>query len=161
ASPVAPERMDFSIALSERTILSDFLALSPDGKTLAFAAVMGGKSLVCVRNLASEEVRALPGTDSPESVFWSPDGRSLGFVSGGKLRGRDVATGSIEELADAWAGRGGSWGPGGDILFAQKAASAIYRVAASGGPVAAVTTLQEGDLLHRWPQFLPDGSHFL
>src|SRR5262249_47190689 len=79
ASPVAPERMDFSIALSERTILSDFLALSPDGKTLAFAAVMGGKSLVCVRNLASEEVRALPGTDSPESVFWSPDGRSLGF----------------------------------------------------------------------------------
>jgi hypothetical protein len=105
-------------------------------------------------------VRALPGTDSPETVFWSPDGRSLGFVSRGKLRRMDVATGSIEDLADASAGRGGSWGTGGDILFVQKAAGAIYRVAASGGPVVAATTLEEGDLLHRWPQFLPDGKRF-
>ena len=49
---------------------------------------------------------------------------------------------------------------GGDILFAQKAAGAISRVAAAGGPVTTATTLQPGDLLHRWPQFLPGGKRF-
>jgi tRNA A-37 threonylcarbamoyl transferase component Bud32 len=152
-APPAPPRMELSIAFAERTILSDFLALSPDGKTLAFAAVAGGRSLVRVRDLASDQVRALPGTDSPESVFWSPDGKSLGFVSRGKLRRMDVATGAIEDLADASSGRGGSWGTGGGILFAQKAAGAIYQVAASGGPVTPVTTAWTPDgraILYRY-----------
>ena len=120
-----------------------------------------GKFLLRIRELSSSDVRSLPGTESAESIFWSPDGRSLGFVSRGKLRRIDVATGSIEALADAEAGRGGTWSPGGDILFAQKAAGAIFRVAATGGAVAAATTLEKGDLMHRWPQFLPDGKRFL
>jgi serine/threonine protein kinase/Tol biopolymer transport system component len=154
-------RLEFSIDLPEGTTLTDFLALSPDGRMLAFAAIVGGRSLLCVRDLASEELRTLPGTDSPESVFWSPDSRSVGFVSRGKLRRMEVATGSIEVIADAEAGRGGSWGVGDDILFAQKAVGAIYRVPASGGPVTVVTSFESGDLLHRWPQILPDGKRFL
>ena len=114
--------------------------------------------LLRLRELGSSAVRSLPGTSSAESVFWSPDGRSLGFVSRGKLQRIDVATGSIEALADAETGRGGAWSARGDILFAQKAAGAIYRVAASGGPVTAATALEKGDILHRWPQFLPDGK---
>ncbi len=154
-------RMDLSIVLPERTIQNDFFALSPDGRALAFAGITGGKFLLRIRELANSEVRPLPGTESAESVFWSPDSRWLGFVARGKLRRIDVATGSIESLADAEAGRGGTWSPGGDILFAQKAAGAIYKVAASGGPVTPATTLEQGDLMHRWPQFLPDGKHFL
>ncbi len=157
----APRRMELSIVLPERTLQNDFFALSPDGGTLAFAGIASGKSMLRVRELGSSEVRALPGTESSESVFWSPDGRTLAFVARGKLRRIDVATGSIEALADAETGRGGTWGTGGDILFAQKAAGAIYRVSASGGPVTAVTTLEKGDLMHRWPQFLPDGKRFL
>ncbi|HSS45106.1 MAG TPA: serine/threonine-protein kinase, partial [Thermoanaerobaculia bacterium] len=48
------------------------------------------------RELGSTEVRGLQGTESAESVFWSPDGRWLGFVARGKLRRIDVATGSID-----------------------------------------------------------------
>ena len=159
--PSGPRRMELSIVLPERTIQNDFFALSPDGTTLAFSGLVSGKSLLRLRELGSSEVRALPGTNSAESVFWSPDGRSLGFVARGKLRRIDVSTGSIEVLADAESGRGGTWSTRGDILFAQKAAGAIYRVRESGGPVTMETTLEKGDLLHRWPQFLPDGKHFL
>ena len=161
-APAQPsERMLFSIVPTERTVNNDFFALSPDGKALAFVGIAGGKSLVRLRSIGSEEVRALPGTDSPESVFWSPDGRSLGFVSRGKLRRIDIATGEISSLADAEVGRGGSWGIRGDILFAQKAVGVIYRVLASGGPTTPVTTFEKGDLVHRWPQILPDGKRFL
>jgi Tol biopolymer transport system component len=157
----APRRMELSIVLPERTIQNDFFALSPDGGTLAFSGIVSGKSLLRLRELGSSAVRTLPGTNSAESVFWSSDGRSLGFVARGKLQRIDVATGSIEVLADAETGRGGTWSPRGDILFAQKSAGAIYRVAASGGPVTAATALGKGDFMHRWPQFLPDGKHFL
>ena len=160
-APASPRRMELSIVLPERTIQNDFFAISPDGGALAFAGIAAGKSLIRIRELASSEARALPGTESAEALFWSPDGRSIGFVARGKLRKIDVATGSIEALADAEAGRGGTWSAGGDILFAQKAAGAIYRVPAAGGPVTAATTLQPGDLLHRWPQFLPGGKRFL
>ncbi|HZN02113.1 MAG TPA: hypothetical protein VFD06_00860, partial [Candidatus Polarisedimenticolia bacterium] len=159
-APAGP-RMELSIVLPERTLQNDFFQLSPDGTTLAFSGLARGKSMLRLRPLASGAVRELPGTASAESVFWSPDGRSLGYVARGKLWRIDVATGSIEALADAQSGRGGAWSAQGDILFAAKAAGTIYRVPATGGAVTEATVLEEGDLLHRWPQFLPDGKSFL
>jgi len=55
------------------------------------------------------------------------------------------------------------WGSDGTILYAPGVTSPIYRVAASGGPAQPVTKLSNARLetTHRWPQFLPDGSHFL
>ena len=159
--PAAPRRMELSIVLPERTVQNDFFAVSPDGMTLAFSGLSAGQTLIRLRGLGSSEVRSLAGTNSAESLFWSPDGLSLGFVSRGKLRRIDVATGSIDALADAEVGRGGTWSSRGDILFAAKAAGAIYRVPASGGEAAPETRLEPGDLLHRWPQFLPDGERFL
>ncbi|HEY3204698.1 MAG TPA: protein kinase [Thermoanaerobaculia bacterium] len=157
----SPERLHLSIVPLESSVLTEFFELSPDGRNLAFIAYGGGKCLVRVRDLRSGEIRDLPGTDGAETVFWSPDGRSLGFVARGKLRSIALATGSIDVLCDASAGRGGDWGPKGDILFPQKAVGAIYRVPSSGGTAVAATALEKGDLLHRWPQFLPDGSRFL
>jgi WD40 repeat protein len=161
AAPPSAERMQLSIVPPEHMALTEFFDLSPDGKKLAFVAFAGGKSLVRIRDLGSDETRELLGTDSAETVFWSPDGRSLGVVARGKLRRIEIATGSIEILCDASAGRGGDWGPKGEILLAQKSAGAIYRVPASGGEAVAVTTLEKGDVMHRWPQFLPDGRRFL
>jgi serine/threonine protein kinase/Tol biopolymer transport system component len=159
--PPAPRRMELSIVPPERTMQNDFFAISPDGSTLAFSGISAGKSAIRLRRLGSSEVQVLGGTASAESLFWSPDGTSLGFVGRGKLRRIDIATGSIDVLADAEAGRGGTWSPIGEILFARKAAGAIYRVPAGGGEVQEATTLEPGDLMHRWPQFLPDGNHFL
>jgi Tol biopolymer transport system component len=61
-----------------------------------------------------------------------------------------------------YAPAGGSWGTGGEILFATRT-SRVQAVAAEGGTPRAVTALDAaaGEVAHRWPQFLPDGRHFL
>jgi len=161
-SPTAPaERMQLSIVPPERMVLSDFFDLSPDGKVLAFVATAGGKTLLRTRRLDADEVRPLPGTEAAEVPIWSPDNRSIAFFSRGKLRRIELATGSIDDLCNGELGRGGSWGSKGDILFTQKSVGAIYRIAAAGGPVTTATTLEKGDMMHRWPRFLPDGRQFL
>jgi Tol biopolymer transport system component len=157
----AAEPVLLSIVPPQRTVLTDYFEISPDGRRLAFVGIGGGKALLRLRDFSADEVRALPGTETAESPFWSPDGRFLAFYSRGKLRRIELATGSVETLCDAELGRGGSWGPDGEILFTAKSIGAIYRVAASGGQPVAVTRLEEGDTVHRWPQFLSDGRHFL
>jgi Tol biopolymer transport system component len=157
----APEPLLLSIVPPQRTVLTDSFEISPDGKKLAFVGIAEGKSMLRIRDLASDEARALPGTETAESPFWSPDGRFLGFFSRGKLRRIEVSTGSIEVLCDAELGRGASWGSRGEVLFTQKSVGAIYRVPASGGQPAVVTRLEPGDVIHRFPQFLADGRRFL
>ena len=60
-------------------------------------------------------------------------------------------------------GAGGGWGGDGVILIASTSNGPIYRVPASSGQPQPVTTLNStrGETAHRYPQFLPDGRHFL
>jgi eukaryotic-like serine/threonine-protein kinase len=68
----------------------------------------------------------------------------------------------VQAIADASAGRGGTWNREGVILFTPGAAGETYRVSATGGAVAAVTTSSaNASQFPRWPWFLPDGKHFL
>jgi serine/threonine protein kinase/Tol biopolymer transport system component len=135
-------------------------AFSPDGRKLAFAAIgSDGKQQIWVRSLDSSTAQPLAGTDGATYPFWSPDGRSLGFFANGKLNRIDASGGPVLALCDASNGRGGAWSRDGTILFTPGLATPIYRVSAAGGPPTAVTKLLS--LSDRWPQFLPDGKHFL
>ena len=139
-------------------------AVSPDGRAVAFSRLGPAEnSLLWVRTLASEEGRAVPGTEGAHSAFWSPDSRSIAFFAQGKLKRIDLAGGVSATICDAVTGRGGSWGEDGSILFAGDQVGPIVRVSASGGVPAPVTKLNaaRGHNLHRWPQILPDGRHFL
>jgi eukaryotic-like serine/threonine-protein kinase len=155
------EPMLLTILPPQRTLLTDSFEISPDGRRLVFGGIAGGKLMLRVRDLDSDEVRALPGTETAESPFWSPDGRFLVFFSRAKLRRIELSTGSIEVLCDAELGRGGSWGSQGDILFTPKSIGPIYRLSASGGQPGPATRLEPGEVLHRWPYMLPDGRRFL
>ncbi|MGH9734792.1 MAG: TolB family protein [Candidatus Acidiferrales bacterium] len=66
-------------------------------------------------------------------------------------------------LANAAIGQGASWGPDNTILFSPGLAGPLSRVPASGGDAQRVTQFSASrkDFAHRWPQFLPDGKHFL
>ena len=144
-------------------------ALSPDGRMIVFGGDINGKRSLYVRNLDSMEARLIPNTEGAGKPFWSPNSRAIGFFiarsKGGVFRA-DLAGGEPVRLGDAGP-RGGDWNRDGLILFTNSVSSGkpggLYRVAAAGGAPERVTTLDSsaGENAHYWPQFLPDGKHFL
>jgi serine/threonine protein kinase/Tol biopolymer transport system component len=133
-------------------------AISPDGVHLVFGA--GGR--LWLRSIETGEVHPVEGTESAEFPFWSPDSRKVAFFSAGKLKTVDASGGAPMTLCDAPNPRGGAWSSKGVLLFTPNIRSALYKVPAAGGVPEPVTTLDTTKhSTHRWPQFLPDGDHFL
>jgi hypothetical protein len=131
---------------------------------LAFAATQGPiGSVLYVRALDSFTAQVLPGTEGAAFPFWSADSRMVGFFAGGKLKIIDAYSRGLTVLADAPAGRGGTWNTDGTIIFAEGISSPLKSVPAGGGTPRLVTTLDatRGEMSHRFPQFLPDGFHFI
>jgi Tol biopolymer transport system component len=141
------------------------LALSPDGTKLAFVAPgSNGRVMLWVRSLDGLVEQALAGTEDAGGPFWSPDGHSLAFVAGGKLKKIDAAGGLVLALCDALSSEAaGTWNRDDVILFAPTNTSPLFRVPAAGGTPAPATVLDTtvGEVRHLWPIFLPDGRHFL
>jgi Tol biopolymer transport system component len=137
--------------------------LSPDGASIAFtASTPDGKTTLWVRPANSLDTREIAGTENAIFPFWSPDSRSLGFFSEGKLKIVDLNGDTPQVIADAPYGRGGAWGPGGVILFSPLTQSALMRVSTAGGAPTPVSKLDQNlHTSHRWPLFLPDGKHFI
>ena len=154
--PEAPVAQ-FTVPLPEDSGPRPF-SLSPDGRHLVMQT-SSGRAALWVRSIDSVEPRELAGTEGATYPFWSPDSRLIGFFADGKLKTIPLAGGPALSLCDAEDGRGGSWSPDGIILFAPAAGSGIHRVSESGGEPVAVTSggLRGG----RFPQLLPDGSHFV
>ena len=157
--------MHFSIALPSS--VRD-LALSPDGRILAFIAPppAGGGDVLWTREIGSTETHVLANTEGASYPFWSPDARFVGFFADGKLKRIEVAGGPVQILADAPFGRGGAWNRQGTIIFAPNPTVGLARISAAGGVPTPVTEISSGapnfaNLSHRWPIFLPDGVHFL
>jgi eukaryotic-like serine/threonine-protein kinase len=137
------------------------VALSPDGRRLAFVAGALGDSELAVRELATGETRRLPGTADGSFPFWSPDSRWLAFFAEGRLKKVEAAGGPVQVVCDAHAGRGGSWNADGTIVFAPDITGPLAKVPAGGGAPDATTRTTEPRVTHRNPWFLPDGRHFL
>jgi Tol biopolymer transport system component len=140
------------------------IAVSPDGRRVVVSAGPTdgpGPALLYVRDLARLEYRTLAGTDDATYPFWSPDGRSIAYFSGQKLKRIDLADGVIRTICDAPAGRGGTWSTKGTIIFAPSASGGLSIVSGAGGTPAPITTVETQGESHRVPQMLPDGERFL
>ncbi len=142
------------------------VALSPDGRRLAFGAHEGdGAHRLWVRDLDSLEPYVVPGGDEAIFPFWSPDSRSIAFFSRGKLKVIEASTSppAARELAAVVEPRGGSWGEDGTIVYAPQNFKGLFRVPAAGGTPAPATEIDtsRGETSHRWPCFLPGGRRFL
>ena len=139
-------------------------AISPDGTMLVFTAVGGGGGKrLWLRRLDDFTAHPLTGTDDASYPFWSPDNKSIAFYSPGNLRRLDLATGSVVTLVGGIeSGRGGSWSKGGVIIYTPTYTSGLFRVSDGGGTPRAVTELDTTVMTtNRFPQFLPDGKHFI
>jgi Tol biopolymer transport system component len=135
--------------------------VSPDGRLVVFGTTINGRKVLWLRPLDALEGRPMPEAETGETPFWSADSRSIGFFSNGQLKIVDTATGRVETVAEAPGPHGGSWNAQGVILFG--VTGGIARVSPDGSGLGFVTTLnkEEGDYLHTWPEFLPDGKTFV
>jgi Tol biopolymer transport system component len=139
------------------------LAISPDGRTVVFSAGSGREAQLWLRALDASSMRPVPGTQHGTRPFWSPDSRSIAFFADAKLKRVDIDGGSPLTLASAAAvPLGGTWNRDGTILFANNPGGSILRMSDRGGPATPATSLDLGRQRgHYFPQFLPDGRHFL
>jgi len=136
------------------------VAISPAGTHVAYIAMSGDREQLYLRALHSVEAKALPGTESASSPFFSPDGQWIGFFAQGKLKKVSLAAGTTQTLSDApLGGAGGSWAADGSIYYAPTGSSGLLKVSANGGTPTAVTTLDraKGEVSHREPHVLPGG----
>ncbi len=154
------------LALPETMTTLGELAVSPDGTRLAFtAAKTGGQPALWIRRLDGSSSQPVPGGEDAFLPFWSPDGRFIGFFDSneGKLKRVNADGGPVLTICIAERGMGGAWNRDGTIVFAPAPNSGLYRVPAAGGQPVPVTKVDASrhETAHRYPQFLPDGRHFL
>ncbi|MFN8588965.1 MAG: protein kinase [Candidatus Eisenbacteria bacterium] len=163
-----PERLAMALKLTAPVGLSfgvnaTDVVLSPQGDRVVF---VGSDSLsgarLWVRDLDRDGARALEQTANPSYPFWSPDGKRVGFFADDKLKIVNVSTGAVSVLADAPLPRGGAWGRG-VILYQPRSLGPLWRISPEGGTPEVATAVDSavGDAGHRFPQFLPDGKHFV
>ncbi|MHC4989638.1 MAG: protein kinase domain-containing protein, partial [Planctomycetota bacterium] len=139
-------------------------ALSPDGGAVVFVASDATGSRLFVRELDDTEPRPLARTDGAVFPFWSADSQHIAFFADAMLRRVPREGGPVQTICAAKDGRGGAWNQEGTIIFAGDFRDApLMQVSASGGKPTPATTLDvdNGEISHRFPAFLPDGRHFV
>jgi len=161
--PAQPIR--YEIAPPEKTLLLNGLALSPDGRHLAFTAPrQEGSEHLLVRDLDSLVWRPLPGTEGAVLPFWSPDSRTVAFFDAarGTLERVDLAGGAPQAICNVPARiYAGSWSPAGVIVFGTD--EGLMKVSAAGGAASLLikADFSRGEWALSNPSFLPDGRHLL
>ncbi|MEM7357244.1 MAG: winged helix-turn-helix domain-containing protein, partial [Acidobacteriota bacterium] len=139
------------------------LALSPDGRHLAYVAKADGQRRLFLRPMARLEPSPIAGSEGATAPFFSPDGRWIGFFTPAGLHRVPRAGGEVETLCEIRNGLAASWGEGGIVMSLLDARdnTGLWSVPASGGRPRVLTTRREGEAAHRWPEVLPGGRMVL
>ncbi len=161
------------IALPQGTLLTDgdfaTVALSPDGRTVVFAADASGGSQpiargsqLYLRRMDRLTATPIPGTEGATKPFFSPDGQWVGFSVGadGALKKIAIGGGAAQLICDTHAYNSATWGDDGTIFFTVTAGSGLSRVSANGGSAQVLTTpnRDQRERTHRGPEVLPGGN---
>ena len=134
------------------------LALSPDGRTIAYVA----EEMLHVRVLDRRAPRLLEGTEGAKAPFFSPDGQFIGFSQGNQIKRIPVGGGPITEVRGSnLTVAEASWGADGNIVYRPFGSRVLVRIPAAGGTPEPVTSLGEGETFHKWPQVLSGGRQIL
>ena len=138
------------------------LAISPDGKRVAYVGADGADRALWVRDLDDPPARLLRDTKNAVAPFFSPDGESIGFFSdaGGHMQLKVVGVGGgvVNTIVDDSVARfgGGDWCEDGRIYFTT-ASRGLARVSALGGAVTPISRPDpsKNEIEHDYPDVLP------
>ena len=135
---------------------SSLVAISPDGSDVVYFASNG----LWLRPVDQLQAAQVPGTEGGgRGPFFSPDGQSIGFYTGGQLKKVAVSGGAPVTLADVGGTSSeASWGGDDMILYVQP--DGIWQVPGEGGTPALLIPVGEGEDMHG-PQMLPGGEWVL
>jgi len=137
---------------------STLIDVSPDGRTLVYVGISGGTSRLFERQLDAFEIRPLAGTEGAIHPFFSPDGRTVGFLTNDKAKTYSFTTGTTSTLGDASTGAVGTWTTDDQIFVAADEGRRLLRVSARGGSVVEVAGPRDG---FRYGRVTPDGKQVL
>jgi Tol biopolymer transport system component len=137
-------------------------AISPDGRSVAVVGVTRGVRHCFVRRIDGPGFVEVAGSSGANSVTFSPDSRSLAFMSTGSTltvaslvdqQRRQVASGGQVTVGVAWSEAG--------IVFGRS--RTLWIVSPDGGQPRALTTLDEtrGEILQEHPLVTPNGRFLL
>jgi serine/threonine protein kinase len=142
---------------------SPALAISPDGKQIAFMA-MGSKGKPILWTRAMNTIAPIPvsGSEDARYPFWSGDSRFLAFQVGDRLKALNMATGNQRTICTIRGILNATWNAD-NVILASTGNGPLVRIAPDGGQSMPVTNINTaaGQRSHWWPNFLPDNRHFL
>jgi Tol biopolymer transport system component len=157
--PVPPPpviRMSIPLPLGEEA--TTLPSVSSDGRVIAYASGhTPASSHLYLRTLGSFAPTRVDNSVGAQYPFFSPDGRSVAFFAGGKLRRASVDGGGALDIAAAPTPWGGTWDRQGRIVYTTSLGSGLWRVPENGGTPEHLTTPDGGDAgyAHVFPQQLP------
>jgi len=126
---------------------SGAIAVSPDGTKIAYTA-RDAKNVrqLWIYHLARGVAKPLESTTLVSGPFWSPDGRSIGFLDGSKLKTVSIDDGTPQTVCDATTGGlGATWMADGTIVFAQVPTShGMFAIPSGGGTPRKLFAMKEG-----------------
>ena len=156
-----PRGTRFSIDMPEDGTLgldgqSQSVAISPDGRTIAFATLAGPNQYTWhLRPIDALAATPLRGTEPDfETPLFSPDGRWLAFDSGTLWRLSVLGGAPTEIVTLDGRTRGASWGENDEIIYGGGNFSGLQVISANGGEPEQLTQPERGTS-HRWPDWLP------
>ena len=157
------EVVRFAIELPPGTSLgSRIVAISADGRRVAYAAVADGKSALHFRAMDEIESREIPGTEWALAPFFSPDGDWVGFVAGGSLQKVSWDGGLPSTLCQIPSFFGGAFWSEDDHIVYSDTASGLFRVSASRGEPEFLGSADRKSLTGGYsPNLLPGGEAVL
>src|SRR5256714_10465359 len=159
--------VDSTEAIAKAPSWAGRMALSRDGKRLAYFG--GPRSQLLIRSRDALHATAIPGTEGMTTPFFSPNGKQVGFLEDRGVRIASIDGGPVITVSDTLNGEaGGSWGPGGFIYVGGIGEGigdgALLRVRAKAGSKPkwfTVLDTAKGEVLHTWPDVLPNGKGVL
>ena len=158
------------------------IAVSPDGKTIVYAASAAGGAVshrpsvaissgrLYMRRFDASESTGLPGTERARAPFFSPDGLSIGFFTESALVRLSLLGGPPRTIVSVPpVTRGGVWLPDDTIVFAATQSTGLLRIPVAGAnppgnsgyPPLTSPDMAAGEKAHMWPSLLPGGGDIL
>ncbi len=168
AALAKPELVEVSVSPPDNSrFAGQGIAISPNGRHIAFIATSRIGSSLWVRSMDTLEPREIPDTKGARSPFWSPDSKSIGYFQERSLKtvpldgGAPFTVSATGPPGGAHPNSGGTWSSSGIIVFGPLEDGALHSISAKGGKPTRVIVPKSTARGDRWPWFLDDGRHFL